>query len=589
MNTLEKNLAVLRRRQPEAAALLEAMKRSSEAEPLQSERGDIVHRCRGRLLHSKWDPRREAGLLAAKQARGCRCVFGFGDGYHLEALLEKGETEALVVLEPDGGLLRAVLEDRNLAHLLERISLIVGAPPAQAADRLADPVEHWCIHPPSGQLHRRYLEAVEGLSSYRSRADRCLRILVVGPVYGGSYPVACFVSGALRGLGHAVSFMDVSAFHPGYREIRSWEAASGPAAAAFEGFLSGLVEQRAAALSPDLVLLLAQAPVRGESLQRLREAGIRVAYWFVEDHRRMPYWRRIAPFTDVFFVIQRQGRDEMRSEGAPCVRYLPLAAQRGVHEPIRLPSEALQRYGAQVSFVGAGYLNRRRFMERLVPLGLKIWGNEWDGASSILHEAIQEGGRRVETEEIVQIFNASQINLNLHSSPCHEDVDPFGDFVNPRTFEIASCGGFQLVDRRSLLDELFAGEEIAVFENLEDAREKIRYFLAHPEEREAYARRGRRRVLEEHTYDLRMKELLGVLYANGLEGRTERCRNAGPAAPAESQALAPSLAASPGPGLPELEEIVAGIRKKKEITWEDRVFLTLMAFKEEARCKASSS
>jgi spore maturation protein CgeB len=303
----------------------------------------------------------------------------------------------------------------------------------------------------------------------------------------------------------------------------------------------------------------------------------------------MPYWRRIAPFTDAFFVIQRQGQEEMRSAGAPCVRYLPLAAHRGVHEPLRLSPEALQRYGGEVSFVGAGYFNRRRFMARLVPLGLKIWGNEWDGAPSILQEAIQEGGRRVETEEIVKIFNASRINLNLHSSPCHEDVDPFGDFVNPRTFEIASCGGFQLVDRRSLLEELFARDEIAVFENLEDAREKIRYFLSREEEREAYARRGRRRVLEEHTYDLRMRELLGVLYADGLEGRRERGGSGAHGTQDEFRAPDPCPAALPGHEPPELEEIVAGIRKKKEVTWEDRVFLTLMAFKEEARCKASSS
>ena len=40
--------------------------------------------------------------------------------------------------------------------------------------------------------------------------------------------------------------------------------------------------------------------------------------------------------------------------------------------------------------------------------------------------------------------------------------------------------------------------------------------------------------------------------------------------------------------LPELEEVVAMIGEKKQLGWEDRVFLTLMAFKEEAGCKISS-
>lgn len=571
MNTLSKNLTLLRHRQPEVAGALETLDRSPDVERLQSESGSIIHRHRGRLLHSRWDPGREARLLAGRQAAGCRCVFGFGDGYHLEALLEKTDRDELLVVEPDGRLLRAVLEDRELGHLLGRTTLIVGVPPVEAAARLMGPVEDLCVHPPSGQLHRRYLEALEAHRSYRP--GQRLRVLVVGPVYGGSYPVACFAAQALESLGHDVTFLDLTAFHPGYLEIRNW-AAGGDTLNDFEQFLSGLVEKRCRALSPDLVLLLAQAPVRGESLQRIRAEGIRVAYWFVEDYRRMPYWKRMAPFTDAFFVIQRKGQDQIRAAGAPCVRYLPLAAHRGTHEPLELSPEDLHRYGGDVTFVGAGYLNRRRFMARLASTGLKIWGNEWEGAPSVLETVIQERGRRVSTEETVKIFNASRVNLNLHSSPCHEDVDPFGDFVNPRTFEIAGCGAFQLVDRRALLEEVFAPGEIAVFENLKDARQKIRHFLEHQDEREAYGRRGRRRVLEEHTYDLRMRELIGVLYANGLESRHERgetgCRDG---------------RAHAG----ELEEIVAQIRTKTEVTWEDRVFLTLMAFKEEAGCRASSS
>ena len=66
----------------------------------------------------------------------------------------------------------------------------------------------------------------------------------------------------------------------------------------------------------------------------------------------------------------------------------------------------------------------RNFLARLASADLKIWGNEWDGSPSVLQEVIQEGGRRVSTEETVQIFNASQINLNVHSSTCHGFSQP---------------------------------------------------------------------------------------------------------------------------------------------------------------------
>jgi len=128
---------------------------------------------------------------------------------------------------------------------------------------------------------------------------------------------------------------------------------------------------------------------------------------------------------------------------------------------------------------------------------------------------IQKGGERLSPEEYVKIFNASKININLHSSSYHEGVDPEGDFVNPRTFELASCGAFQLVDYRSELDSLFEiGKEIICFKDLRDIREKIRYYLDHPDERQKIADRAMKRALGEHTFENRMEEMLSVILEN---------------------------------------------------------------------------
>jgi spore maturation protein CgeB len=587
MNILEKNLSVLRQRQPEAARFLEAQERSPEVELRMTRQGLPIHRYRGKLLHSEWDPYREARRCVADFDTERPWVFGFGDGYHVEELLEKGEPENLVVLEPDGRLLRAVFEDRDLGHVLNRISLLVDEPMDKAANKAPSDKASWYIHPPSRQVHRRFLEALEALSSYRPHEENALRILVVGPVYGGSYPIACYVKESLESLGHLVSFVDLTAFYPGYQELQKGDPTS-DLLRSLEQLLSQMIERRTRAFSPDVVVFLAQAPVCEDSLQRIREEGVRVAYWFVEDYRRMPYWKRLAPFTDAFFVIQREGQEAIQAAGAPCVRYLPMAALPGTHEPLRLSAADIDRYGSAVSFVGAGYRNRRNFLARLTSLDLKVWGNEWEGSPTVLEEVIQENGRRVSTEETVKIFCSSRINLNLHSSPHHEAVDPHGDFVNPRTFEIAGCGAFQLVDRRSLLPDLFDEEEIVVFDDLKEAKEKIEHFLGDEKDRRRYAEKAHQRVLREHTYNLRMKEMLGTLYEQGLEVRRRDLgegEKKGGSLPPE---LREYVSQSSNHSIPELEEIVEMIRRKKEVTWEDRVFLTLMAFKEEAGCKISS-
>ena len=157
--------------------------------------------------------------------------------------------------------------------------------------------------------------------------------------------------------------------------------------------------------------------------------------------------------------------------------------------------------------MGAGYPNRRVAFRQLLNFDFKIWGNEWDG-DPVLEPYVQEGGRRVSSEECVQIFNASRINLNLHSSVDPTRLVSGGDFVNPRTFELAACGAFQLVDERTLMDESFAADEMARFSSLDDLRDKIGHFLGREEERTAMAARARARVLAEHTYDHRMQRLI---------------------------------------------------------------------------------
>ncbi|MER3424859.1 MAG: hypothetical protein C4293_18200, partial [Nitrospiraceae bacterium] len=107
----------------------------------------------------------------------------------------------------------------------------------------------------------------------------------------------------------------------------------------------------------------------------------------------------------------------------------------------------------------------------------------------------------------VKVFNATRINLNLHSFT-GDGLDPQGDFVNPRTFELAACAAFQFVDQRSLLPEVFASEEIAAFRHQDDLPAHIRAWLHEPEARTAMAQAARRRALNEHTYVHRMRSLL---------------------------------------------------------------------------------
>lgn len=356
--------------------------------------------------------------------------------------------------------------------------------------------------------------------------DRSLRVLMVLPMYGGSLPVGRNCAAALAQLGHTVESFEAPAFHAAYEALKDLRVTSDRLEALenqFLGVVSQAVLAKVESFGPDLVLAVAQAPLSIPVLKKLRSQGVPTAMWFVEDFRLFTYWRVFAEHYDAFAVIQKEPfLSELKALGVANALYLPLAAMPELHRPLDLGSVEKRKYGAPVSFLGAGYPNRRLAFRRLAGRGLKIWGSDWEGDEA-LKPLVQRGGARIDPDECVFIYNATDVNLNLHSSVSAKALVSPGDFVNPRTFELAACGAFQLVDRRALLPELFdlgapdSGGELATFETFEELVGLLDHYLAHPDQRRAMAERARARVLAEHTYAHRMQALLGFLHER-LEG-----------------------------------------------------------------------
>lgn len=338
-----------------------------------------------------------------------------------------------------------------------------------------------------------------------------LRILVVLPLYGGSLPIGRYVASALKGEGHLVETFEAPDFYPAYTALTDLKVTT-DRLDYLQNSMLNVVSQSVLAkvetFEPDLVLAMAQAPLNHQALKRLRRDGVATAMWFVEDHDLFTYWKSFAPLYDVFAVIQKgQFFEDLAAIGQPNALYLPLAAQPDFHRPVELTPVERRKFGSEVSFMGAGYPNRRKAFQELIGLDFRIWGTEWEG-DHVLEPLVQLKGARVTPEECVKIFNATRINLNLHSSIQAEELVTSGDFVNPRTFELAACGAFQLTDTRTLMGEAFAADEMATFSSMDELHEKIDYFSSRPEERQGYAERARARVLKDHTYARRMNELL---------------------------------------------------------------------------------
>ncbi len=344
-----------------------------------------------------------------------------------------------------------------------------------------------------------------------------LRVVVVGPVYGGSEPIAGYVRTAFHRLEHSVVYVDNTGFRPHLKQI---EAEPNPERRTV--LLNRLIAEattKAVIASrhhrAQLVFALAQAPISLDGVRALREAGAVTAFWFVENYRAFPYWRSVSAEYDFFFTIQKgEFFTELEQAKARNFAYIPVGCDPMVHKPIAMDEELRLEFGAEVSLAGAPYPNRIRLLKEIDVGVVHVWGEGWP-TEGLPRIHVKKRGSRFNAEEMVRIYSGTNISLNLHSCLEGAMFDSSPDFLNPRLFECAAVGGFQLVDYRNDLHRVYTPqEEIVTFRSPDELVDNIRYYLSHEDERRRIASRARERAVRDHTYECRISEIVNYIRAH---------------------------------------------------------------------------
>jgi spore maturation protein CgeB len=271
---------------------------------------------------------------------------------------------------------------------------------------------------------------------------------------------------------------------------------------------------RAAEVRPDVSFFflhedeIAPSTIEGVS----REGGGPTVNWFADDHWRFEgFTRHFAPAFDWCVTTDHESLPRYRAIGYDHVIQSQWACNRYAY------TRTAERIEHQVTFVGQSYGERPKVVAGLRDAGYEVecWGQGWPGG-------------RIEHEQMVRLFGASAINLNLSSSfrPRNTlrmrlgalargiklDTVARRSQIKGRTFEVPGSGGFLLTDAVPHLEEyLEPGREIGVFSSTDDLIEQVGYWTSHEAERAAVAQAGYRRVLAEHTYDHRFAEIFAAV------------------------------------------------------------------------------
>jgi spore maturation protein CgeB len=328
--------------------------------------------------------------------------------------------------------------------------------------------------------------------------------------------------------------------------------------------LSGLVE-----FLPDFLFCLNHRGFdkSGWLTAFLKDACVPTATWYVDhpDFIIRPYPENVSEWVAVFVWDQHYvaGLQEM---GFPSVMHLPLAADTSLFRPYRHPP--VDRFGSHVAaFVGGTWTQRvtqqlARYagqaatlayieaaaqifqwsphyqartdlaevypgfeqlpvseqvdleaavlwrasqedrVERVSALsraGLQVFGDPaW---ADLLPDPTVYGGPLSYHQELPAFYQCVAVNLNLTSLQMK-------DGLNQRVFDVPATGAFLLTDYKEALWEVFPREEVVTFKTIEEAQEKLAYYLKYPETRRRLAARARERILSQHTYGHRVQVIL---------------------------------------------------------------------------------
>lgn len=162
-------------------------------------------------------------------------------------------------------------------------------------------------------------------------------------------------------------------------------------------------------------------------------------------------------------------------------------------------------FATDICIAGNLYAYRVALFQQIADHDLKIWGlpaplwlRTGDLACKIKNHFVANG-------EKARAFRGAKIVLNTLNPS-----EIWG--TNVRTFEVCGAGAFQIVDWRPGLSQLFdIGTELEVFTDIVDLRRKIDRYINAPESRAAIAQAGQERARRDHTYRVRLGQLLSTV------------------------------------------------------------------------------
>ena len=205
---------------------------------------------------------------------------------------------------------------------------------------------------------------------------------------------------------------------------------------------------------------------------------------------------------DVVACASKKFIKEMVTPAGVAATYIPQFTNPDRFKPSA--KEADKAY--PVLFVGSDHTGfGRQSVDYAVLAGanLSVFGKFWE--KSLQPDVLK--GNFIENNELYRYYASADIVLNDH----REDMRYYG-FISNRIFDVTASGGFILTDYLPEIEEVY-GDSVATYKDYYEFKEKLEYYLAHPEERAEMAHRAREITLKNFS-NSKIAKMFDALFKN---------------------------------------------------------------------------
>lgn len=269
---------------------------------------------------------------------------------------------------------------------------------------------------------------------------------------------------------------------------------------------------------PDFILTMVGYKMDQKLMDFLKKTPSVRCIWLTEDPFYMDMSIPLVKDYDYIFTIDL-GAVEFYQKQFPQknIYHLPL----GTDPLLYYPLEPQQDYLYDVCLTGYPYPERIALVNQLLtdtqhtfmiagPLWKKyIINHKHNSRVAVMNNWI-------EPESVRNLFNRSKIILNPHrTNHFHKNKNTLqieNKSINNRTFDIAACGGFQLLSHKPDVGMHFdISQDIVVYSRVEECIELVNQFINDESSRNDYRNHALKRVAENHTFAHRIKFILEQL------------------------------------------------------------------------------